>query len=476
VVYGDTDSVFVHLKGRTKADAFRIGAEIAHEITRKSPVDVLLKMEKVYLPSVLVSKKRYVGNSYEDPAPDSSEIAHFDAKGIEVVRRDQCGATVKIQEKALRLLFETKDLSLVKEYLYKQWGKIHEGGDQLPLQDFIFRKEVKLGHYATDSLGQPRSLPPGAVVATEAIKQDSRADPPYKWRVPYVVVSGDASSRLKDLVISPDKVLRRGSKLRVNHLYYITKHINPALERVLNFAGIDVAYWYKCMKHPAPKIRPPLNLETIIMLNGQQPSCGDISASSTSNLRRKKVPSQRAITDFMGSLNCVVCGNDERISNSRRPDDLTPAAASSTSFVCTECKADPAGVLSTLHARLETVDEKATSLQEQCRACTGSLYPSLYASTLFDTCIDSTSELQSNNDGDSSTENKRFAGRGLMSVDGCVALDCPVQFSRCQYLSRCEDARIALAHFTTTSSTTRSSVKVVTRDKAHGDTRHDLSW
>ena len=120
VVYGDTDSVFVHLKGRTKAEAFEIGAQIAHEMTQKSPVDVLLKMEKVYLPCVLVSKKRYVGNAFEDPNPESSEVPHFDAKGIEVVRRDQCGATVKIQEKALRLLFQTKDLSLVKEYLYKQ--------------------------------------------------------------------------------------------------------------------------------------------------------------------------------------------------------------------------------------------------------------------------------------------------------------------------------------------------------------------
>jgi DNA polymerase zeta len=124
VVYGDTDSVFVHLKGRTKAEAFEIGAQIAHEITRKSPVDVLLKMEKVYLPCVLVSKKRYVGNAFEDSSVGSTEVAHFDAKGIEVVRRDQCGATVKIQEKALRILFATKDLSLVKEYLYKQVSEL----------------------------------------------------------------------------------------------------------------------------------------------------------------------------------------------------------------------------------------------------------------------------------------------------------------------------------------------------------------
>ena len=120
VVYGDTDSIFVHLKGRTKAEAFEIGAQIAHEITKKSPMDVLLKMEKVYLPCVLVSKKRYVGNAFEDNSPESDEVPHFDAKGIEVVRRDQCGATVKIQEKALRILFQTKDLSLVKDYLYKQ--------------------------------------------------------------------------------------------------------------------------------------------------------------------------------------------------------------------------------------------------------------------------------------------------------------------------------------------------------------------
>ena len=79
------------------------------------------------------------------------------------------------------------------------------------------------------------------------MRTDPRAEPPYKWRVPYVVVSGDASARLKDLVVSPAKVLRRGSILRVNHLYYITKHINPALDRVLNFAGINVSYWYKCM-------------------------------------------------------------------------------------------------------------------------------------------------------------------------------------------------------------------------------------
>lgn len=37
VVYGDTDSLFVLLKGRSKADAFRIGREIADAVTAANP-------------------------------------------------------------------------------------------------------------------------------------------------------------------------------------------------------------------------------------------------------------------------------------------------------------------------------------------------------------------------------------------------------------------------------------------------------
>ena len=47
VVYGDTDSLFVLLPGRSRAEAFRIGAEIASMATAANPPPVTLKMEKV---------------------------------------------------------------------------------------------------------------------------------------------------------------------------------------------------------------------------------------------------------------------------------------------------------------------------------------------------------------------------------------------------------------------------------------------
>jgi DNA polymerase elongation subunit (family B) len=47
VVYGDTDSLFVHLPGKTKAEAFDIGEDIAKTITNQNPRPIKLKFEKV---------------------------------------------------------------------------------------------------------------------------------------------------------------------------------------------------------------------------------------------------------------------------------------------------------------------------------------------------------------------------------------------------------------------------------------------
>lgn len=53
VVYGDTDSIFILLPGRSKSEAFRIGAEMADAVTASNPKPVKLKFEKVLYPSIL---------------------------------------------------------------------------------------------------------------------------------------------------------------------------------------------------------------------------------------------------------------------------------------------------------------------------------------------------------------------------------------------------------------------------------------
>lgn len=65
----------------------------------------------------------------------------YDAKGIETVRRDGCPATAKVLQKALQILFETKDVSLVKKYTVRQFTKLFQG--RVNIQDLIFAKEYR---------------------------------------------------------------------------------------------------------------------------------------------------------------------------------------------------------------------------------------------------------------------------------------------------------------------------------------------
>lgn len=90
---------------------------------------------------ILQTKKRYVGYMYESP---DQQKPTFEAKGIETVRRDGCPAVKKILQKALQILFDTKDLSLVKKYTVRQFSKILQG--RINVKDLIFAKEYR-GRY-----------------------------------------------------------------------------------------------------------------------------------------------------------------------------------------------------------------------------------------------------------------------------------------------------------------------------------------
>ncbi|KAJ2365497.1 DNA polymerase zeta, partial [Coemansia sp. RSA 2610] len=168
VVYGDTDSVFVWLPGRSRQDAFRIGQEIAAAVTQQNPAPVQLKFEKVYQPCVLLTKKRYAGWMYK--TADQTE-PQLDVKGMELVRRDGCTATQRILEGAMSILFGTNDLSALKTYAVEQITQVLSG--RVPIHEFIIAKEVRMHTYSG------RMLPAHAKVAADGMGQDPQAEPEY---------------------------------------------------------------------------------------------------------------------------------------------------------------------------------------------------------------------------------------------------------------------------------------------------------
>ncbi|QPG75661.1 hypothetical protein FOA43_003019 [Brettanomyces nanus] len=236
VVYGDTDSLFIYLPGKTRKDAFKLGKEMAAHITDINPAPIKLKFEKVYHPCILVSKKRYIGWKYEY---EEQETPDFDAKGIETVRRDGIPAQQKIVEKAINILFETMDVSKVKSYVLDQFTKIIR--NKVNLKDFLFAKEVRVGTYKNEAY-----IPPGARVSMEKMAKDHRAEPQYKERVFYVVKKGNNDQPLRERCMSPSDFLN-DETAELDTEYYINKVLIPPLERIFNLAGIDVRRWYNEM-------------------------------------------------------------------------------------------------------------------------------------------------------------------------------------------------------------------------------------
>ncbi|XP_061097381.1 DNA polymerase zeta catalytic subunit isoform X2 [Conger conger] len=316
VVYGDTDSMFVLLKGATKEQAFKIGNEIAEAVTATNPKPVKLKFEKVYLPSILQTKKRYVGYMYE--SLDQKDPV-FDAKGIETVRRDGCPAVSKILERSIKLLFETRDISQVKQYVQRQCVKILEA--KASMQDLTFAKE-----YRGSNSYRPGACVPALELTRRMLTYDRRLEPRVGERVPYVIVYGTPGVPLIQLVRRPMEVLQDPS-LRLNATYYITKQILPPLSRVFALIGVDVFSWYQEL----PRIQ---------------------KAHSTAG-GGEDVGRKGTISQYFTTLHCPVC------------DELTQLG------VCERCRAEPQRVAVTLQQDLRQLESQQEQLLRICRNCSG---------------------------------------------------------------------------------------------------------
>ncbi|KAJ7418270.1 DNA polymerase zeta catalytic subunit [Willisornis vidua] len=315
VVYGDTDSMFVLLKGATKEQSFKIGQEIAEAVTATNPKPVKLKFEKVYLPCVLQTKKRYVGYMYE--TLDQKDPV-FDAKGIETVRRDSCPAVSKILECSIKLLFETRDISQIKQYVQNQCMKLLEG--KASMQDFIFAKE-----YRGSSAYRPGACVPALEITRRMLAYDRRSEPRVGERVPYVIVYGMPGLPLIQLVRRPIEVLQDPS-LRLNATYYITKQILPPLARVFSLIGIDVFSWY----HELPRIQ-----------------------KAASTVHTELEGHKGTISQYFTTLHCPVC------------DELTQYG------ICNKCRSQPQHVAVILNQEIRELERKQEQLVKICKNCTG---------------------------------------------------------------------------------------------------------
>ncbi|XP_034939803.1 uncharacterized protein DNApol-zeta isoform X2 [Chelonus insularis] len=315
VVYGDTDSLFILVPGKSKDDAFKIGNEIADAVTASNLTPIKLKFEKVLFPTILQTKKRYCGYMYE--TPDQKEPTYL-AKGIETVRRDGCPAVSKILEKSLRILFDTKDVSLVKKYVTRQLDKVLNG--KVSIQDLTFAKEFRgLKGY------KDKACVPALELTRRLMKKDPRACPRRGERVRYIVVAGAPNQALIHCVRSPWELINDPG-LRPNGTYYVTRVIIPPLNRCLNLMGVDVNAWYREMPHRHILDNP------VALPHDRQ---------------------KQTIFQYFGTIICASCGR------------------SSNRGICDECIAHPTETLITLNEKLRSLERTMDQVTRICQSCIG---------------------------------------------------------------------------------------------------------
>lgn len=128
VVYGDTDSLFVEINPRNPKTGERlvgqeaiqatidITTEAGEFITKalKRPHD--FEFDKAFYPFIIFSKKRYVGNMYEENATDYVQKS----MGIATKRRDYAPIVKTIYGGAIKILLSNKDVGAAANFV-KKW-------------------------------------------------------------------------------------------------------------------------------------------------------------------------------------------------------------------------------------------------------------------------------------------------------------------------------------------------------------------
>lgn len=397
VIYGNTDSLFVTLPGRTLEEAFLLGQQMAERVTESNPEPITLQFEKVYMPCILLAKNKYVGYKYDSPDViphlvegtwgEVDKEPELEAKGVEMIRRDSCVLVRKIMDRTLRMIFDSSlqwsllqskpDYEQLREnigdYLVAQIHKMEL--EQPNIGDYVFAKEVRLGTYSS-----PSCLPPAALIAAKRMERDKNDEPLYAERVQYVVVSGSSSTRgnifaktkthtatesgggggvgvnerLKDLIVPPQRVVHDQS-LKINTEYYITKHVIPMLQRFLTSTiGFDMAAWYHtyCLHHG--KLLP------LYVFTSWTPSLQSIHRTTSHSKEKQQQQQRKTIDTFFQSCNCVNCGD---------PVELIPKRDHQRPLLCIQCEEMRAGAEAQLLFDLSKIETKMAMIEQECCAC-----------------------------------------------------------------------------------------------------------
>jgi len=225
VVYGDTDSVMIKFGANsdddakvTMAEAMELGKAAADLVTERLFIPpIKLEFEKVYLPYLLMNKKRYAGMLWTS----TEKWDYMDAKGIETVRRDNAPITKNLVQKVLNYVLIDSDKDAAIAYTKNVISRLLQ--NKIDLSNLIISKKLnKIEDYKVR-----------AAHVELVMKMRERGDvKKYKTgdRVSYVIVKGQKGAKAYEKAEDPLYVLE--NKIAIDTEYYLKNQLQQPLTRI----------------------------------------------------------------------------------------------------------------------------------------------------------------------------------------------------------------------------------------------------
>merc|ERR1719221_548428 len=220
VIYGDTDSVMVKFGTASIEEAMQLGQEAADMVSKTFLNPIKLEFEKVYCPYLLMNKKRYAGLYWTRP----EAYDKLDAKGIETVRRDNCGLVRELVETSLRMVLIDKSIDGAINYVKQVISDLLQ--NKIDLSLLVITKSLGKGANAEDYSAKQAHVE----LAERMRKRDPSSAPGSGDRVPYVIISGNKGMKAYEKSEDPLYVLE--NNLTIDAQYYIEHQLTQPLLRI----------------------------------------------------------------------------------------------------------------------------------------------------------------------------------------------------------------------------------------------------
>ncbi len=231
VVYGDTDSIFINMDFKdinTDEDLYdrntlryniELGKITSRFLKTLLPYPHNMEYEKTFHPFALMSKKKYIGNKFEDNVNKYKRISMGDV----LKRRDNAKIVKRVIGGMVNIMMEEIDLDKAIRFVTKAITDMLQG--KFGIHEFVTSKTLK-GNY------KDRTRLAHVVLADRMALRDPGNAPELNDRIPYVAIQvKDTKNKMLqgDKVEHPDFIIQ--NNLKIDYLFYLTNQImNPAIQ------------------------------------------------------------------------------------------------------------------------------------------------------------------------------------------------------------------------------------------------------